>query len=88
VFLGFFRPATTTNISKNNLFLVNSTKAIDWCIQQKIKVKILMKILHIFYSYKSYMVKYCFRIKINKKFEFCGQILLMYLFLIRIYLKN
>jgi hypothetical protein len=34
------------------------------------------------------MVEYCFRVKINKKFEFCGQILYMYLFLIRIYLKN
>jgi hypothetical protein len=47
-----------------------------------------MKILHIFDSFKSYMVKYCPNVEINKKFEFCAQILLIYLFLIRIYLKN
>jgi hypothetical protein len=52
------------------------------------EVKILMKFLHIFDSFKSHMVKYCPNVNINKKFEFWGKILFMYIFLIRIYLKN
>jgi hypothetical protein len=37
--LGFFRPVITLNIFKNNIFLINSIRAFDWCMNCHTSIK-------------------------------------------------
>ena len=39
MFLGYFWPDITSKKFKNNIFRLNSTRAIDWCINCHLKVR-------------------------------------------------
>ena len=47
MFLGYFWPDITSKKFKNNIFRLNSTRAIDWCINCHLKVR--KKIYSIFH---------------------------------------